>query len=286
MKDDVGSLTDRLQATVMGWVESVVAAAPKVLLGILLVVVALMVSKLARKFLGGLLKRIKIDEALVKAGLDAPLKRLGLAQPSEWMPRVAHALLLFLFAGAAADALGLDAVAAAMGRVLDYLPNVLAALVLVVAGSWAGQTASAVIRRATEASSIDFGPALARFVSGMVVFVFALTAVGQLKIDTEIVRIFTACALGAMGIAFGLSMGLGSKDITRNILAGFYARKLFKGGETLTLGQHTGQLDRIEATQTLLRTDDGLLTLPNTVFLDLTVKAGATGKNATGQDTL
>lgn len=271
MNDDMRSLTDRLTDTLEGWVTGLVDALPKLVLGVALIIVAFVVAKLVRKFLGGLLRRVKIDEGLVRAGMDAPLKRLGLAKPSEWLPRVAYALLLFLFAGAAADALGLDAVAAAMGRVLDYLPNVLAALLLVVAGSWAGQTVSAVIRRATEASAIDFGPALARFVSGIVVFVFALTAIGQLKIDTEIVRIFTACALGAMGIAFGLSMGLGSRDITRNILAGFYARKVFRPGEQITVGQHSGALEAITTTQTLLRTEGGVTSIPNAVFLDQSV---------------
>lgn len=271
MNQDMRSLTARLEATLMGWVEAAVGALPKIVMGVLLIVVAFIVARLARCFFATVLRRVKIDEALIRAGMDGPLKRLGLSKPSEWLPRVAYALLLFLFAGAAADALGLDAVAAAMGRVLDYLPNVLAALVLVVAGSWAGQTVSVVIRRATEASAIDFGPALARFVSAMVVFVFALTAVGQLKIDTEIVRIFTACALGALALAFGLSMGLGSRGLTRNILAGFYARRVLRPGDRLIIGEHEGTLLEITTTQILLETHRGVVCLPNDASLALPI---------------
>ena len=46
------------------------------------------------------------------------------------------------------------------------------------------------------------------------------------KIDTDIVRIVTSLILGAGALAFGLSFGFGTRNIVRNIAAGFYARKI------------------------------------------------------------
>jgi small-conductance mechanosensitive channel len=58
---------------------------------------------------------------------------------------------------------------------------------------------------------------LGKLVSALVVFIVAMMTIGQLKIDTEMVRIVTSFFLGAGALAFGLAFGLGTRDIVRNI---------------------------------------------------------------------
>ena len=71
----------------------------------------------------------------------------------------------------------------------------------------------------------------------------------------QIVRILTWSTLGCMVLAFGLSFGLGTRDITRNIIAGFYVRKT-----------------AITPTQTLLDQDGTMIAVANSVFLEQTVR--------------
>ena len=61
-------------------------------------------------------------------------------------------------------------------------------------------------------------------------------AIGQLRFDTDIVRIVTVCTLSGFALVFGLSFGPGTRDITRNIIAGFYARRIFPRGIPLRSG--------------------------------------------------
>jgi small-conductance mechanosensitive channel len=86
------------------------------------------------------------------------------------------------------------------------------------------------------------------------------------------VRIVTICTLSGLALAFGLSVGLGTRDITRNVLAGFYARKIFSSGDTLEIRGQRGVLKAITATQTLIEQDSGLTAVANTAFLDETVR--------------
>ena len=76
-----------------------------------------------------------------------------------------------------------------------------------------------------------------------------IMAVGQLRFDTEMVRLVTICTLSGFALAFGLSVGLGARDITRNVLAGFYARKIFTPGDPLEIRGQRGVLKAITATQ-------------------------------------
>jgi small-conductance mechanosensitive channel len=93
-------------------------------------------------------------------------------------------------------------------------------------------------------------------------------AIAQLRVDTDIIRIVTTCALAGVALAFGLSFGLGTREITRNIIAGFYARKVFRIGEPLEIRGERGVLEGITPTQTLLRVDERLVVISNSAFLD------------------
>jgi small-conductance mechanosensitive channel len=272
MGDQVRNTGDRLIHVVNGWFEALMNAVPRVVVALLLLVVAIVIARLVRRFLRATLHRLKIDDFAARAGLEQPLQRLGINRLSTLLPRLVYGLLLFVFLGAAADAVGLDAVALAIGGVLAYLPNVAVALLLLVFGSWAAQAAGRTVARVAEGSGLDFGAALGRVVAGGVFFVVALTAASQLKIDTDVVRLFTMAGLSGLALAFGLALGLGSRPVVTNVLMGFYARKLFRAGDRVKVGDTDGVLSGITATQTLIAVDESrTVALPNTLFLDQTV---------------
>lgn len=125
---------------------------------------------------------------------------------------------------------------------------------------------------AAERSGIEFASSLGGMVSGLLLLVLGIMAVSQLQIDTEIIRVVTASILAGMALAFGLTFGLGSRDVTRNILAGFYARKTFTIGEDLEVKGERGELKGITPTQTLLQQGDRIVAVANSVFLEEVVK--------------
>jgi len=87
-----------------------------------------------------LLVRLKFDSLVRRTGVDNWLHRLGIRRSIEdFIPRVFYFLLLFLFARTAADRLGLEAISGAIGSVMAYLPNLIAALLILVFGSAAAQ---------------------------------------------------------------------------------------------------------------------------------------------------
>ena len=187
--------------------ESLIAAAPKVVVGFVLLVVALIVAGLIERGLRFALRKVALDSLVGKVGIDQTLQRLGVRKElTVILPRMVYFLVLLLLVKTAVDALGLQAISDAIGAFFAYLPNMVAALLLVVLGGAVGQVAGQTVEQSAEASGIDFAPALGRRVSGLVLFVSAMMAIAQLKIDTEIVRIVTTIVLGGAALAFGLSL--------------------------------------------------------------------------------
>lgn len=252
---------------------TVVTAIPRILVGLAVLVVLLLVARLIERVLRVVLVRLRFDSLLEQAGVDKVLHRVGIRQSlNVVLPRLAYFLLLFLFARTAADAVGLTAISEAIAAMFAYLPNVLAAVLIVVVGSAVSQFAGQTVTQAAAESGIEFARQLGSLVSGLIFFVVAVMAIGQLRFDTDMVRIVTICTLSGLALAFGLSIGLGTRDITRNVLAGFYARKIFRAGDPIEVRGRRGVLRAITATQTLIDEDAGLLSVANTVFLDETIR--------------
>ncbi len=267
------TLQQSLQATFQDLLETVVGWTPTVLMGIVLIVVALIVAKLVERILRTILVRVRIDSVIERAGIDQALHKLGLRQSlNQFLPRVAYFLLLFLFARTAADALGLVAISAAIGSFLAYMPNLIAAVLIMLLGSAAAQFAGRAVAEAAENSGIDFAKPLGTLVSALVLFVIGIMAIGQLQLDTEIIRLVTTTGLAGVGLAFGLSFGLGTREITRNMVAGFYARKILQVGETVEISGERGVLRAITPTQTVLDQEGHIVAVSNRVFLDEVVR--------------
>ncbi|HVT91601.1 MAG TPA: hypothetical protein VHD76_02060 [Bryobacteraceae bacterium] len=249
--------------------DSAIAMAPKVVVGILLAITGFALAKLIEVVLRFTLTRIGFDRLMEKAGIDKALQRIGLRQQLNlFIPRLVYFLILLVLAKTASDALGLVAISDAFGAFFAYLPNIVAALLLVILGTSLGQFAGEMVTESARNSGIDFAASLGKLVSGLIVFVVAMMAVSQLKIDTGIVRIVTSFVLGGAALAFGVSFGLGTRDVIRNITAGFYTRKFLQIGRTVEISGQEGVLTEINATHAILHAGESEISVANGAFLD------------------
>jgi small-conductance mechanosensitive channel len=267
-------MKEKLFSSFENLADSAIAAAPRVLIGIVLMVVGLAIAKVIEVVLRFILTRIRFDSLMEKAGIDKTLQRIGLRQQlNVTIPRIVYFLTLIVLARTASDGLGLTAISGAIGAFFAYLPNIIAALLLLIVGAAVSQFAAETVTEAGRNSGLDFAPTLGKLVSGLIMFVVGMMAIGQLQIDTNMVRIVTSFILGAGALAFGLAFGLGTRDVVRNITAGFYLRKHLLIGERVEIIGQVGILRSITATHVVLAGDDETeISIGNGIFLDQVAK--------------
>jgi len=268
-------MKEKLISAFSNLADGAIAAAPKVAVGIILMVVGLAIAKVIEVVLRFILTRIRFDSLMEKAGIDKTLQRIGLRQQlNVTIPRIVYFLTLIVLARTASDGLGLTAISGAIGAFFAYLPNIIAALLLLIVGAAVSQFASETVVEAAHSNGIDFAPALGKLVSGLIMFVVGMMAVGQLQIDTNMVRIVTSFILGGSALAFGLAFGLGTRDVVRNITAGFYLRKHLIAGDRVEIAGQVGVLRSFTATHAVLEGDDATeISVANAMFLDQIAKA-------------
>ena len=269
-----GTIREQLTTTVQQTVESLITWTPRIVGGLLILLLALVVAKFVERTLRAMLVRLKVGAASQSLGIDDALRRVGVSQPLDHLlPRIIYYMLIALVARTLADSLALGPVSDAIGAFFAYLPNVIAAVLILLVGSIVAQMVGQMVSSAARESGIDFAASLGSVASALIIFVLGIMAIAQLRIDTEIVRLVITCVLAGVALAFGLSVGLGTREVTRNLIAGFYARKIFSTGKEIEIRGERGVLRSITPTQTLLvKEDDTLVAVSNASFLEEIVK--------------
>ena len=78
----------------------------------------------------------------------------------------------------------------------------------------------------------------------------------------------------SIGLAAALALGLGSREIAGQILAGIYVRELYQVGQQVKVGDVEGSIEEIGTVKTLLLTEDGeLVSVSNRTLLDQQVSS-------------
>ncbi len=241
---------------------------PRVLTAIVVILIGFLVAKLIERALNTTFARLRIDAMLERIGVTGLLRQIGYrASPSRGFTRIVYFLLIVLFTQSATQSVGLIAIADAIRSFFAYVPSIIAAFVIVLLGGIVSRAAGHVVAESGKSSGMDYAETLGRIVSGLLLFVVAIMAITQLKIDTAVIRSVALVILSGIALGFALSFGLGTRQLTRNVVAGFYARKLFDEGERIEIDGVEGTLLAVTPVKTMIQRADDIVAVSNDAFL-------------------
>jgi len=107
-----------------------------------------------------------------------------------------------------------------------------------------------------------------------VIIISISVAISQLEVKTDLLNHVIVIGLITVGLAVALAMGLGSREIAGQILAGIYVRELYQVGQQVRIGEVEGHIEEIGTVKTTLLTDDGeLVSLSNRELLEQRVNS-------------
>jgi small-conductance mechanosensitive channel len=250
-------------------VSSVAAWLPGLAAALLLLFVGWIVARLVQFLTRNILARLGLDRLSERAGLSQVFSQAGLvSSASDLLARLVYWLVLLVFLLAATESLGLVGVVEILRGFVNYLPRVLAATVILILGSLLARLVSDAVRALSVQAGLDSGPVMGQAVRYVLLIFAILLALEQLGIETNLLTIAASAIIGALAIALALAFGLGSRDLARNIMAGYHARDSFLPGQRLTFAGRTGRLVLIGTVKFILETEAGLVSLPNITLIE------------------
>lgn len=249
---------------------------PNLVNGVIILLVGFAIARIARWILSTLLKRLAFDPLIERTGITGTLRGLGVKMPlSQILAQTIYTLLLLSFLITSTRLMGLEAVARLMEQLLDYLPSIIAAVILFLLGGVAAQFIGGVVSTAAMASGLSYAGRAGRLVQHILSVFVAVLALGQLGIDTAILVTAITILIAAFGLALALAIGLGARGIVTHILAGFYMRQRLGAGRPIEVGEVRGIVGAVGGVNTLVTTDTGDVVVPNAVLLESVVRSPA-----------
>lgn len=273
--DETFTIQDALQTVLNDMLRNAAGLVPRLITAILVIGVGFLFAKVAEIVLRTSLERIKLDSLLDKLGILSTLRRAGIESVARTLSKIVFTLAVLIFMESATRQVGLTQVADGIVAIFRFMPNLISAFLIFLLGSSFAQFVGGAVAAYARESGLSYARSLSSIVSGVIVMVVVVMALAQLKVDTRIVNNLIVVVFSGFALAFALTFGLGTRDTTRNIVAGFYARRLFRSGETVEMSGETGVLQTISAVQTVLDFEGRMMAIPNTVFLDQVVRRTA-----------
>jgi hypothetical protein len=187
---------------------------PNLIVALVILAIGWAIGVAVGKGIAHLIKAIKFDEALRRAGFEDVVKRSGLNLNSgHFLGSLVKYFIIVVFLIASFDVLGLNQVTAFLQQVvIGYLPQLIIAVLILLVGAVVGD----VLGRIVVASARTAGLTQANFlgtVARWAVWVFAiLVSLSQMGIAGAFIQTLFTGFVVAVSLALGLSFGLGGQN--------------------------------------------------------------------------
>jgi len=178
------------------------------------------------------------------------------------LSRVVFWIVILFFITASANLLGWEMFTGWMDAVISFLPSLISALLIILAGF----LLSNIIRATILGTKIPQAATLAR--SAQIVILATATIVGieiiglNMNFITTGVVVFAGILLGGAALAFGL----GAKTMVANIVGVQYSRKHCRIGDRVKIGDQVGEILEITQANIVLDTEAGKAIIPGKAF--------------------
>jgi hypothetical protein len=208
-----------LQGPLLELWNTIIAYLPNVLGAIVVFFIGVLVASILRTAVVKVVALLRVDELAKKLELTHQFERAGLRLHIGgllgWIIKWFFVIIALI---AATDILGWDQVTDYLSQVVLFVPNVIIAVIILLAGILLGNFVQNVVKSAVEAAQL----ASAEFLSGIAkwsILVFSfMAALVQLQIAPELIRVLFTGLVAMLALAGGLAFGLGGKEHAHQFL--------------------------------------------------------------------
>jgi mechanosensitive ion channel-like protein len=201
--------------------DSLIAFIPNLVGCLIILFIGYVIARLAKVAVTKVLERVGLDRALSGSPAGAYVERVSPgARPSRLVGLVAFWFVFIYAIAAAIGALKIPALTNFMANVQNYLPNVIAAvLILVIGVALAGIVGGLVDRLMGDTP----GGRMARAVGPtLILAIVVFMVLNQLKIAPAIVTSTYIALIGMLAVAGALAFGLGGRELAADMMRDAY----------------------------------------------------------------
>jgi len=266
---DTESITDKAYTGFMIIWHKVVTFIPDLIVAIIFLLVGWMISSMIKRFLNKTLIKIGFNTFLDKLGLDSLLKKMEVTVTgSQILSSLISIFFLLIFLLAALDIVGLTVLSGLIDTLVLFLPKLLASLAVLSCGFFVAQIVFNGVKIAAKNTGVDYGRSVAEVCRGIIIVITISLSITQLDIDVSLLNNIMTVVIASVGLAAAISLGIGTKSMAQEIVAGVYLREMYQVGDNIEVKDIKGTLASIGSVASkVMGENESMTTVPNTFLL-------------------
>ena len=222
MREQFDLILDSLQSS---WFQ-IAAYLPRVLTAIVLLILGWLIARTVQRVVVRLLRLARLEAAAEQTGVDDFLVRGGVRfTVVTLIGEILYWGLLLIFAVAVFNLIGLTMSPESVARLTSYVPNVMAALVVLVFGSLGARLIRGLVVAYLGNVGVKGSDRIGFLVQGALVAFVVLLALEQLRIDVKLLASAFQLAFGGICLALAIAFGLGGRNWAEAILERTWSKR-------------------------------------------------------------
>jgi small-conductance mechanosensitive channel len=199
---------------------------PRALASVVILTIGWLVGKWLKSLIEKGIKQAKVDELLKHNSSSTLLSQVQLPfSPAGVVGSLLQGVIVLVFAIVAIQTLGMVFLSDILATILAYMPRLIVASSIFVLGVIFAGWLETWVKRSLKSFEIPTARLVAKSSSYATVVIATLIALSELGIATVFIELLFAGVVLALALAFGLAVGLGSKDLMHDLIDQWYTSK-------------------------------------------------------------
>ncbi len=192
---------------------------PNLVIAIVIFAIGWVLAALIERLVENIFKALKIDAALRSAGLEEVVKRAGHNLNSGlFVGSLVKWFVIIVFLLASFDVLGLSQVNSFLRDVVNYLPEVIVAVLVLMVAVLIASAMQKLVVASSRAAHIKSAELLGKITKWSIWIFALLTALYNLGVAPALIQTIVMAVFAGGALALGLAFGLGGKEVAQKLI--------------------------------------------------------------------
>lgn len=212
-------MTIPLADVLENFVSATINYIPNVISAIILLIIGLIVGKVVGRIVKEVLVRIKLDKYLMgEKKMPISITNILSVIVRWWI------YLAFITAAVSKEILGIETLANWMTTINNFIPKVVGAALIIIVGYILGEY----IKEQINKTKTIYANLVGKVMFFLILYVAVAIALPILGIPAGLVSNILLVIIGSLGLGVAIALGLGLKDVVRDVAKQYLKTKKFK----------------------------------------------------------
>ncbi|MEY2925130.1 MAG: hypothetical protein RLZZ337_1680 [Bacteroidota bacterium] len=257
------SITDSVIKAFQDFAQIMADGLPRVVMAIVVFLAGYIIAKIVAMVLLKSLKAVNFDSVAIKLKLEEPLRVTGFKKGlSHLLSQVVFWLIMLVVIVTTSTNLGIDIITDQVNRIIDFIPSLVSAIIILLAGYFVAVKIKEVLLNMTRSLGSGAGRILANIIYYFIMVMVVITAIDQTGIWTDLISNNILLIVGVILLAGAIAYGYAAREIMRNMLSSFYSKRNFYEGQRIKIGDLERTILTIDNTSVILKTSTSKVVIP------------------------